>query len=75
MENLYWKFHGIFEDIYYYVTALPRFILYWGEKSPLNLYTFVKWNIKSIQTRTHFYSKKKFLLGNKLQTKSIVTLE
>ena len=37
MENLYWKFHGIFEDIYYYVTALPRFILYWGEKSPLNI--------------------------------------
>ena len=75
MENLYWKFHGIFEDIYYYVTALPRFILYWGEKSHLTFTRLLNGTLKSIQTKTHFYSKKKFLLGNKLQTRSIVTLE
>ena len=61
MENLYWKFHGIFEDIYYYVTALPRFILYWGEKSPLNLYTFVKWNIKKYPNENAFLFKEEVL--------------
>ena len=61
MGNLYWKFHGIFEDIYYYVTALPRFILYWGEKSPLNLYTFVKWNIKKYPNENAFLFKEEVL--------------
>lgn len=61
MENLYWKFHGIFEDIYYYVTALPRFILFWGEKSPLNLYTFVKWNIKKYPNEKAFLFKDEVL--------------
>ena len=54
MENLYWKFHGIFEDIYYYVTALPR-LFFIGVKNPLIFTRLLNGTLKSIQTRMHFY--------------------
>ena len=46
MNKLKWKILGIYEDLYYYVLGLPRFLFVWKDNKQLSLLNFFDNNVK-----------------------------
>mgnify|MGYP005674129703 CR=1 FL=1 len=48
MNKLKWKILGIYEDLYYYILGLPRFLFVWKDNKKLSLLTFFDRNVKKL---------------------------
>ena len=46
MNKFKWKILAIYEDLYYYILGLPRFLFIWKDNKKLSLLTFFDRNIK-----------------------------
>ena len=46
MSKLKWKILGIYEDLFYYVLGLPRFLFVWKDNKKLSLLNFFDNNVK-----------------------------
>ena len=46
MNKFKWKILGIYEDLYYYILGLPRFLFVWKDNKKLSLLTFFDRNVK-----------------------------
>ena len=46
MNKLKWKILGIYEDLFYYILGLPRFLFVWKDNKKLSLLNFFDNNVK-----------------------------
>ena len=46
MNKFKWKILAIYEDLYYYILGLPRFLFVWKDNKKLSLLTFFDRNVK-----------------------------
>ena len=71
MNKFKWKILGIYEDLYYYILGLPRFLFVWKDNKKLSLLTFFDRNVKKRPNDIAFIFEGEKTTWKKLIKKSI----